>query len=86
MSDAANRVVQKLWSYCHVLCDDWLSSQDYLEQLTFLLFLKMADERERLTGERQPIPAGPLPVEPRLVSQAHEGIGCAAFAGRPSHD
>ena len=30
--------------------DDGLSYQDYLEQLTFLLFLKMADERERLTG------------------------------------
>ena len=28
------------------------------EQLTFLLFLKMADEREGLTGERQAIPAG----------------------------
>ena len=55
MSDAANRIVQKLWSYCHVLRDDGLSYQDYLEQLTFLLFLKMADERERLAGERQPI-------------------------------
>ena len=58
MSDATNRIVQKLWSYCNVLRDDGLSYQDYLEQLTFLLFLKMADERERLTGERQPIPAG----------------------------
>jgi hypothetical protein len=58
MSDAANRIVQKLWSYCHVLRDDGLSYQDYLEQLTFLLFLKMADERARLTGEEQPIPAG----------------------------
>ena len=58
MSDVANHIVQKLWSYCHVLRDDGLSYQDYLEQLTFLLFLKMADERERLTGERQPIPAG----------------------------
>ncbi|MCY3844176.1 MAG: type I restriction-modification system subunit M N-terminal domain-containing protein [Acidobacteria bacterium] len=57
MSDAANRIVQKLWSYCHVLRDDGLSYQDYLEQLTFLLFLKMADERERLTGVAQPIPA-----------------------------
>ncbi len=45
MSDAANRIVQKLWSYCNVLRDDGLSYQDYLEQLTFLLFLKMADEQ-----------------------------------------
>jgi len=58
MSDAAGRIVQKLWSYCNVLRDDGLSYQDYLEQLTFLLFLKMADERARLTGEPQPIPEG----------------------------
>jgi type I restriction enzyme M protein len=43
-----NDLVQRLWNYCHVLRDDGLSYQDYLEQLTFLLFLKMADE---LTGE-----------------------------------
>ena len=58
MSDDANRIVRKLWSYCDVLRDDGLSYQDYLEQLTLLLFLKMADERARLTGEPQPIPAG----------------------------
>src|SRR5688572_3261303 len=57
-SDAANRIVQKLWSYCNVLRDDGLSYQDYLEQLTFLLFLKMADERAELTGDPQAIPAG----------------------------
>src|SRR4051812_43450417 len=44
MSDAAT-VVQKLWNYCNVLRDDGLSYQDYIEQLTFLLFLKMADEQ-----------------------------------------
>ena len=31
MNDTANRIVQKLWSYCHVLRDDRLSYQDYLE-------------------------------------------------------
>ena len=58
MSDQSNRIVQKLWSYCQVLRDDGLSYQDYLEQLTFLLFLKMADERAALTGDEQPIPEG----------------------------
>lgn len=58
MSDASSRIVQKLWSYCNVLRDDGLSYQDYLEQLTFLLFLKMADERAALTGKDQPIPKG----------------------------
>jgi type I restriction enzyme M protein len=41
-------LVQKLWNYCNVLRDDGLSYGDYVEQLTFLLFLKMADERSRL--------------------------------------
>ena len=58
MSDASSRIVQKLWSYCNVLRDDGLSYQDYLEQLTFLLFLKMADERAALTSKDQPIPKG----------------------------
>jgi type I restriction enzyme M protein len=58
MSESSNRLVNKLWSYCHVLRDDGLSYQDYLEQLTFLLFIKMADERAELTGEEQPIPKG----------------------------
>ena len=44
MSADANRIVQKLWSYCNVLRDDGLSYGDYLEQLTYLLFLKMAKE------------------------------------------
>ncbi|MEK6777733.1 MAG: type I restriction-modification system subunit M N-terminal domain-containing protein [bacterium] len=39
-------IVQKLWNYCNVLRDDGMSYGDYVEQLTYLLFLKMADERE----------------------------------------
>ena len=58
MSEQSERIVKKLWSYCQVLRDDGLSYQDYLEQLTFLLFLKMADERSQLTNEEQPIPRG----------------------------
>src|SRR2546430_3232680 len=58
MSDTSNRIVQKLWSYCNVLRDDGLSYQDYLEQLTFLLFLKMADELTLKPWNREPfIPA-----------------------------
>lgn len=39
-----NILVQKIWSFCDTLRDDGLGYNDYLEQLTYLLFLKMADE------------------------------------------
>src|SRR3984957_9620227 len=54
MSDSAT-IVRKLWNYCHVLRDDGLSYGDYLEQLTFLLFLKMADEQTKPPFSRPPI-------------------------------
>ena len=52
MSADPKAMVQKLWDFCDVLRDDGLSYGDYLEQLTYLLFLKMADEQEELLGER----------------------------------
>ena len=51
-------LVQKLWNYCNILRDDGLSYGDYFEQLTFLLFLKMADEQSRLCGTPSAIPKG----------------------------
>ena len=39
------RLVDKLWSYANVLRDDGVGTIDYVEQLTYLLFLKMAHER-----------------------------------------
>jgi len=54
MSDSAT-IVQKLWNYCNVLRDDGLSYQDYIEQLTFLLFLKMADEQTHAPFNRPAI-------------------------------
>src|SRR5690349_12807293 len=42
-----SNLIQKLWNYCNVLRDDGLSYGDYVEQLTYLLFLKMADEQAR---------------------------------------
>jgi type I restriction enzyme M protein len=58
MPNPAPQLVQKLWNYCNILHDDGLSFRlrqgcyggqdgDYVEQLTFLLFLKMADEQSR---------------------------------------
>ncbi len=45
MTDS-RRLVDKLWSYCNVLRDDGVGTIEYTEQLTYLLFLKMAHERE----------------------------------------
>ena len=38
-------IVQKLWGFCHTLRHDGVDYGDYIEQLTYLLFLKMADEK-----------------------------------------
>jgi type I restriction enzyme M protein len=47
MSVQTSSIVQKLWNYCNVLRDDGVSYGDYVEQLTYLLFLKMADEQTK---------------------------------------
>jgi len=39
-------IVQKLWGFCHTLRHDGIDYGDYIEQITYLLFIKMADERE----------------------------------------
>jgi len=55
----APALVQKLWNYCNILRDDGLSYGDYVEQLTFLLFLKMADEQSKPPFKKvSPIPKG----------------------------
>ena len=38
-------LIQKLWNYCNVLRNDNMNYGDYVVQLTYLLFLKMADKR-----------------------------------------
>ncbi|WP_255170063.1 type I restriction-modification system subunit M [Natrononativus amylolyticus] len=44
MPNEANQLVNKLWNFCDVLRDDGVSYGDYVEQLTYLLFLKMDEE------------------------------------------
>src|SRR5690349_18325934 len=52
----SSTIVQRVWNYCNVLRDDGMSYGDYLEQLTYLLFLKMDDENQ-LIGKPTAIPA-----------------------------
>ena len=55
MSTATQQVVSKAWNFAHVLRDDGLSYMAYVEQITFLLFLKMADEQTKPPYNRKPI-------------------------------
>jgi type I restriction enzyme M protein len=55
MSTDTQQIVAKAWNFAHVLRDDGLSFLAYTEQITFLLFLKMADEQTRPPYNRKPI-------------------------------
>jgi type I restriction enzyme M protein len=55
----SQQIVQRLWNYCNVLRDDGLSYGDYVEQLTYLLFLKMSHERTQAPwSQPSVIPSG----------------------------
>jgi type I restriction enzyme M protein len=47
-------IVAKLWNLCNILKDDGVTYQQYVTELTYLLFLKMAKE----TGQQDQIPEG----------------------------
>ena len=57
MSNNNSSIVSKIWSFCNTLRDDGVGYGDYLEQLTYLLFLKMAHEYSKPPHNRKmPIP------------------------------
>ena len=59
MSEQTSTIVSKVWGMCGPLRDDGVSYGDYLEQITYLIFLKMADEYSRPPYKREiGIPAG----------------------------
>ena len=59
MSEQTSAIVSKVWGMCNPLRDDGVSYGDYLEQLTYLIFLKMSDEYSRPPYKRETgIPAG----------------------------
>jgi type I restriction enzyme M protein len=49
-------LIAKVWNYAHVLRDDGVSYGDYLGQISFLLFLKMDEERTKYLGEPSALP------------------------------
>ena len=55
MANDSQQLVQKLWRYCNILRDDGLSFPAYVEQLTYLLFLKMAHEQASASPEHASI-------------------------------
>src|SRR5947208_14148618 len=73
MPNHAQQIVQKLWNYCNVLRDDGLSYGDYVEQLTFLLFLKMAHEQTQ-PPLRKPSPIPPGFDWPSLTSKDGDAL------------
>jgi hypothetical protein len=52
--NSTSDIVQRLWSLCHVLRDDGITYHEYVTELTYLLFLKMAAE----TGTEHQLPEG----------------------------
>ena len=59
MSEQSTTIISKVWGLCNPLRDDGVSYGDYLEQLTYLIFLKMSDEYSKPPYKRDAgIPAG----------------------------
>lgn len=52
MPEQTSAIVSKVWGMCSPLRDDGVSYGDYLEQLTYLIFLKMADEYSKPPYDR----------------------------------
>jgi len=81
----SSTIVQKVWNYAHILKDDGLAFMDYTEQITYLLFLKMAwEQRDLGAGE---IPSrytwGALRAiqdKAKLLERYHQG---RRFSSRP---
>jgi len=72
MSNASQQIVNKAWNFAHVLRDDGLSYMAYTEQITFLLFLKMAHEQTRPPYNRKPIVPPELGWESLLKREGDE--------------
>lgn len=68
-----SEIVAKLWNLCNVLRDDGITYQDYVTELTYILYLKMSKE----TNNESKIPEGYRWDD--LVSKREDGIGLTNF-------
>lgn len=66
------QLVSKVWNYAHVLRDQGISYGDYIEQITYLLFLKMDQERVELLGEPSAVP--PAWSWPQLANKSGDDL------------
>jgi type I restriction enzyme M protein len=73
MSNNNSTIVSKVWSFCNTLRDDGVGYGDYLEQLTYLLFLKMADEYSKPPHNRK------LPIPPKYQWESLTALKGAAL-------
>ena len=72
---STDSIISKVWGFCTTLRDDGVGYDDYLEQLTYLIFLKMADEYSRLphehpttrSSENQCVPTTSLTSSPAIT-------------------
>ena len=53
-------IVAKLWNLCHILRDDGITYHEYVTELTFLLFLKMAEPRPKPSNSCPRATGGPI--------------------------
>ncbi len=84
MASESSTIVQRLWNYCNVLRDDGMSYGDFVEQLTYLLSLKMDDEWANQLCNLSAILSGNNQGQPVLARAArlHQAILQRAFVRR----
>ena len=86
MSEQTSSIISKVWGMCGPLRDDGVSYGDYLEQLTYLIFLKMSDEYAKPPYKRQTgIPAGCswADIKPSWKPWASKAVPWAKFSKVP---
>jgi hypothetical protein len=91
MDNVTQQIANRAWNFAHVLRDAGLSYMAYTEQITFLLFLKMADELIRPPHNRAPLvpqdpndePADKL-LERIRAERARTGTSGSTLAARPA--